>query len=147
MQEANAGRRIRMLSLGFLTLRARELNEMLQWLANLVAMVHTLVVTSVVLGGLAAITGVLRRYPRWELLYYVLLAGLIISELLFGRCFLTNWEKLLRNRHDPGSAYGGSFIGHYCPWLLPLVHAGLGHALIAAALLAALIWRWVDRHW
>jgi hypothetical protein len=120
---------------------------MFYWLANLVVVMHALVVASVVTGSLAAIAGLLRRYPRGELAYYALLAGLIASELLLGRCFLTDCEKLLRNRHDPGSAYRGSFIGQYCPWLLPLVHAGLGKALIAAAFLAAPIWRWVDRHW
>ncbi len=109
---------------------------MFLWLANGMAVVHGALVTVVALGALAAMLGLLRKRPRWEHLYYGLLALVIAANLLWGECPLTRWEQGLRNINRPGSAYCNSFIGHYLP-LPPRMLAWLGPALIGSALIAA----------
>lgn len=118
---------------------------MYAWLANLVAVTHGLVVVAVVVGSVAAMAGVLRRHPPWERAFYALLAVVLASEALLGECFLTGWEKTLRHWHEPGSAYRGSFIGHYLPFLPRPVRAWAGVLLITGALLALPFWRLIDR--
>jgi len=114
------------------------------WLANFVTLTHALLVVGQILGGAAAISGLLRRSRSLERIYYALLAGVVASDLLLGECFLTHWEKVLRDWHEPGSAYRGSFIGHYVPGLPPALLAWFIPALIAAAVLAYPFWRWID---
>jgi hypothetical protein len=114
------------------------------WLANLVALTHGALVVFQVISAMAAAAGVLRRHPCWERFYYALVAGIIASDLLIGECILTRWEKALRNRDLPGSAYRGSFIGHYAPWLPPVLLTWLVPALIVVGVLAFPVWRWVD---
>ena len=114
-------------------------------LANLVAVIHGLSVAAVVIGSVAAICGALRRYPRWRVAFYALLAGVILSDLLLGECLLTGLEQRLRNLAVPGAAYRSSFIGHYLPWLPHWIHADIGPALVIAALLAYPAWRWRRR--
>lgn len=121
------------------------MNAVYLWLAIAVAVAHGLLVAAVCAGTVAAITGALRRHARWERRFYLLLAGMIASELLFGMCFLTLAEQALRERHQRGSAYRGSFIGQYFPWLLLLVQGWGSAALLTLALLAAPFWRWRDR--
>lgn len=113
---------------------------MFLWLANGVAIIHGALVTTVALGAVAAMLGLLRKHPRWERPYYALLLVVIAANLLWGECPLTRWEQGLRNINQPGSAYCNSFIGHYLP-LPPRILAGLSPALIGGALLAAPLWR------
>jgi hypothetical protein len=115
------------------------------WLANLVVLLHALLVTCVVLGAAAAVTGRLRRYPRLERVFYLLLGAVIVSQLCVGDCVMTLWEKSLRNLYQPGSDYRESCIGHYLPWLPPFVLPWVGPALVISALLAFPFWRWQDR--
>lgn len=117
---------------------------MFYWLANLVALLHGLLICGVVVGALMAVAGVLRRYPRWERAYYALIAALIASDLFLGECALTGLEQLLRNLDRPGSAYKGSFIGHYFPFLPRFIHQQIGPALIIGSILALLFWRYRD---
>lgn len=114
------------------------------WLANLVALIHGTVVITVIVGAMAAIIGVLRRRPRLEAAYYALFALVILSDFLLGECFLTGLEKHLRELHQPGSAYRGSFIGHYFPFVPRFVHAWIGPALVVGAIAAFPFWRWVE---
>jgi hypothetical protein len=114
-------------------------------LANLAAVIHGFTVAAVVVGSLAAMTGILRRYPRCEQAYYGLLGLVVASDIFFGDCLLTDLERHLRQLAGPGMAYRGSFIGHYLPWLPPWVHARVGPVLVVGALLAWPAWRWADR--
>lgn len=115
------------------------------WLANLVALIHGVIVISVITGALAAILGILRRHSRLEAAYYALLALVILSDILLGECFLTSIEKHLRELHRPGTAYRGSFIGHYF-WFVPrFVHAWVGPVLVVGAIAAFPLWRWAER--
>jgi cytochrome c biogenesis protein CcdA len=113
--------------------------------ANLIAIVHGLTVLCVVIGAVMALTGVLRRHRRWEAAYYLLLFLVILSDVWMGECVLTEWEQRLRDLHQPGSAYRGSFIGHYFGFLPRPLHTHIGPALIAGALLAFPLWRLADR--
>ena len=115
------------------------------WLANLIAATHLLAVACVVLGALAAITGLLRRRPALERAYYVLLALVIASDRLLGDCFLSLWEQALREIDQPGSAYRHSFIREYLAFIPPELHARGTVPLFVAAILAAPFWRLLDR--
>jgi hypothetical protein len=114
-------------------------------LANLVALIHGLVILCVISGSVAAMSGWLRRYPRLELAFYFILILVVASDLLAGQCLLTGLEQSLRNSHLPGTAYRGSFIGHYAPFLPAFIHTYGGPALVAGALAAFPAWRLVDR--
>ena len=115
------------------------------WLANLVALLHALLVTYIVFGTVAAVTGRLRRYRRLEILLYLLVGAVIVSEVCAGDCLLTLWEKALRDRYQLGSAYPESYIAHYLPWLPAFVLHWIGPLLMLSALLAFPFWRWRDR--
>jgi len=118
---------------------------MVLWLANGVVILHGLLVITVVSGMLAAIPGVLRRYPRVEALVYFLLACVLTSQLLAGECVLTGLEKYFRRLYDPASAYRNSFIGHYFPWIPIWFVNTVGPTLFALGLLALPFWRFYDR--
>jgi len=115
------------------------------WLANSVVVIHGLLVISVVSGMLAAIPGVLRRYPRLEAFVYFLLACVLTSQMLVGECVLTGLEKYFRRLADPASAYRNSFIGHYFPWIPIGFVNTVGPTLFALGLLALPFWRLYDR--
>jgi len=114
------------------------------WLANTVALVHGLAVFVIISGAIAAILGVLRRWRSLEAAYYLLLLLVILSEWMWGECFLTGLEKHLRELHQPGSAYRSSFIGHYSPFVPRFIHAWIGPALIIGAIVALPLWRWME---
>jgi len=115
------------------------------WLANIVVVLHGLLVISVVSGMLAAIPGVLRRYPRVEAFVYFLLACVLTSQLLYGECVLTGLEKYFRRLYDPASAYRNSFIGHYFSWIPIGFVNTVGPILFALGLLSLPFWRLYDR--
>lgn len=114
-------------------------------LASLVAVVHGTVVVCVVAGAMAAIAGVLRKRLWLSITYVALLVSLIASDRLLGECALTGFEKHLRNLDQPDSAYGGSFIGQYIPFLPRWIHEQVGPAIVVAGLLAVILWYILDR--
>jgi hypothetical protein len=114
-------------------------------LADVVALTHGLLILCVVSGSVAAVAGLLRRRPRLAAAFYTLILLVIASDRLLGDCALTQLEQSLRNDALPGSAYRGSFIGHYFGFLPPFVHHWIGPAIIVAALAAYPCWWWVDR--
>ena len=115
------------------------------WLANLLALVHGLVVALVVAGAVAFLLGASRRYRRWHTAYWVLLALIVAFDVLLGECVLTTWENALRERARPGSGYRDAFIPHYLPFLPPFVLRWGGTIVVIAAILAGLAWRWLPR--
>lgn len=114
-------------------------------LANLITLLHGLVCLLVLVGALAALSGRLRRHPRFEAAFYLL--AFIVALFEYGQCGcpMTGWENELRNLEEPGSGYAGSFIGHYLPWLDMALYSRFVGALFAGAFLAFPFWRWVDR--
>jgi hypothetical protein len=114
-------------------------------LAGTVAAAHGALVACVVVGSIAAILGRLRARRRIAALFYSLLGLVIASDVLLGECALTRLERRLREAAGPGSAYHGSFIGHYFGFLPPFVHHWIGPALVVAALVAYPAWWWADR--
>jgi hypothetical protein len=111
------------------------------WLANTVALTHGLLVIAVVCGSFAAAIGTLRLRPKVERVYYAVVAALIASDIFLGGCALTNLEKWLLESSAPGSAYQGSYLGHYFTFLPPVVHDRGGPALVVIGLLAFPGWR------
>jgi hypothetical protein len=114
-------------------------------LAGLVALTHGAIVACVVVGSLAAILGRMQRRRRVAGLFYSLLGLVVASDLFLGDCALTRLEQRLRNLSQPGSAYSGSFIGHYFGFMPPVVHHWIGPALVVSALAAYPLWWFADR--
>jgi hypothetical protein len=113
-------------------------------LANLIVGTHALLVLCVLTGTVAAIAGALRRYPRLQVCYYLLLMAVLSSHFLRGECIMTVWEKSLRNLDTPGSAYHTSCLRHYLPWLPIPVLNGMGPAMLVMGMLAYPFWRLRD---
>ena len=121
--------------------------ELYRFLADAIVVVHFAFVAFVVLGMLAILVGVWRRW-RWVRNFsfriaHLLAIGLVAAESLFGViCPLTAWENDLRQlggeRGQPGS-----FVGRWVhrliffdfpPWAFTACYC-----LFAAAVLATLI--------
>lgn len=113
-------------------------------LANLVMVLHGLLVVCVVSGIVLAICGILKRYRIPEYIFYLLVVGVLTSQFAYGECIMTVWEKSLRNRYMPGSAYHNSCIGHYLPWIPPIVYSVIGPCLLILSILALPFWRYRD---
>ncbi len=111
----------------------------------MVALLHGAVVVCVLLGTAAAIVGMLRRHPRREKLYYLLLACVLTSQFVRGECILTVLEKTLLRAHNSSAVYHNSFLLQYLPWLPPWTINFLGPVVLLLSLLAYPYWRMRDR--
>ena len=109
-------------------------------LANLVAVAHAGVI-AILIGGLGALlVGTFAEYPRaWRTLFWLVAAAFLASQLAIQDCALTRLEKLLWELHQPGSAYRGSFMGTYLPFLCRAVNGYALHFVVATLLLR--LWR------
>jgi hypothetical protein len=103
------------------------------WLARLVIVVHALVVLVLIFGGVAIIAG---RFSRlrlaWRLIIIATFTGYLGSELFLQDCILTRVEKHLRSLERVGSAYNGSFLDNYSPFLFQIIS---GVTLLSASYL------------
>ena len=92
---------------------------MAELLANAIALIHAALIGLVVGGALLALTPkVAARFPRWLIAAYLLaVGGTLLSDLFLGECILTQWERTLRDRAAPGSAYRETFLQHYFDFL------------------------------
>jgi hypothetical protein len=74
------------------------------FVADIIFVIHFLLVLSVVFSWL---------FPKLFVYFLVLWTFTFISEILFGRCVLTNWEFDLRRKIFPDSKYEKSCMVHY----------------------------------
>lgn len=117
--------------------------------ANAIALIHAALIALVVGGALVALTPkVASRFPRWLIAAYLAsVGGTLLSDLFLGECILTQWERTLRERASPGSAYPGTFLQHYFGFLpSALTQPGslpsyLGVVLGTTAWAALQLWR------
>ena len=115
------------------------------WLANLIAVLHALLLTCLVASTVAAVCGCTRGRPR-IIPAFLVAAGLAAgSQLLFQTCLLTAWEVALRNRHTAGSGYDGGFVHHYLPFLPPLAQQYGVTALFLVIVASLFAWNFADR--
>ena len=77
-------------------------------LADIVLVVHLLWILFLILG---AVPGV--RVRAVKIVHLAALAFAFVIQVFGWYCPLTHLEIWLRNRHDPGLSYAGSFIIHY----------------------------------
>lgn len=106
------------------------------WLANVIVLLHALVVGVTVAGTVAIFTGRFRRFRPGDLFQWAFLGccvGQILSLGFTGGCFLTQWERDLRNAAVPGTAYAGTFLGHYLSFLPDWVTRWLQPLFLGAA--------------
>jgi len=91
-------------------------------LADLLLVLHTLLVAFVILGLLATLIGYVRNW-RWVRNYWfrlghlVVIAVVVLQSWLGVLCPLTSWEMALRERAGE-AGYDGSFIEHWLQSLL-----------------------------
>lgn len=74
------------------------------FVADIIFVIHFLLVLSVVFSWL---------FPKLFVYFLVLWTFTFISEILFGRCVLTNWEFDLRRKIFPDSKFEKSCMVHY----------------------------------
>jgi len=90
--------------------------------ADLLLILHTLLVAFVILGLLATLIGYVRNW-RWvrnywfRLSHLVVIAVVVLQSWLGVLCPLTSWEMVLRERAGQ-AGYDGSFIEHWLQSLL-----------------------------
>lgn len=90
--------------------------------ADLLLILHTLLVAFVILGLLATFIGYVRNW-RWvrnywfRLSHLVVIAVVVLQSWLGVPCPLTSWEMALRERAGE-AGYDGSFIEHWLQSLL-----------------------------
>jgi len=53
----------------------------------------------------------------FKIAYGVAFTGVFISNFAWQACILTLWEKQLCEKQAAGSAYGGTFVDHYLPFM------------------------------
>ncbi len=80
-------------------------------LANTIAIFHGIFVIFLIVTVILAFFGQLKKYRKIEALLLIGIAGLIISFVATGECFLTGWEQQLREA--AGQSYGDGFIATY----------------------------------
>lgn len=91
-------------------------------LADLLLVLHTLLVAFVVLGLLATLIGYVRNwqwvYNYWFRVGHLAVIAVVVLQAWFGvLCPLTSWEMALRRRAGE-AGYEGSFIEHWLQSLL-----------------------------
>src|SRR5262249_55091937 len=97
-------------------------------------------------GGGATATGTLfRAGPWWVTLYLAAVVGLLVSHVLTGECILTRWEKQFWELHRAGSAYAGSFLENYFPWLSHFINRWGTLIIPLGILLRVALWLWARR--
>ncbi len=74
------------------------------FVANALFVLHLLV-------GIILLCGWL--FPRFRILYLILLVGWPLSWILFGYCPITKWEFLLRRKYRKDIDSDNEFIQHY----------------------------------
>ena len=83
--------------------------------ADLLALTHSALVALIVGGALVAITPrAVSRFPRGLVIAYLLAVGATLaSDLAFGECLLTRWERDLRGE----AAFQETFLQRYFDFL------------------------------
>jgi hypothetical protein len=119
------------------------------WLARFVVLVHLSVLLVLIFGAGAFITGRFGRLQAaWQTLVLAGFGGFVLSQIFLHDCALTRWEKALRAHALAGSAYQGSFLQHYLPFLAKITDGFSAEiAVLAGALLAAMILRAIHAWW
>ncbi len=110
-------------------------------LADLIAATHGLLVTSVAVGTVCAVSGQLHKNRLLENAYLVLVVAVIISQIMYGECVLTRWEKAARERSAPGSAYRDSFLAHYLPVFPHFIYVWIGPIFVCCGLVCVIVRR------
>jgi hypothetical protein len=77
-------------------------------IADIVVLVHFLWIVFLIIGAVAGV-----RYRAVKIVHLAALAFAFVIQIFGWYCPLTHLEIWLRNRHDPGLSYAGSFIAHY----------------------------------
>jgi hypothetical protein len=110
-------------------------------LGDLIAATHGLLVTAVAVGTVCSLTGYLSKNRRLENAYLSLVVAVIVSQMMYGDCVLTRWEKAARNRYSPGSAYRESFLAHYLPFFPHLFYVWVGPIFVLCGLVCVFVRR------
>ena len=120
-----------------------------RFLADLVAVVHFAYVAFVVLGWVAILVGLARRWGWvrnfWFRMIHLLLIAVVVAEALGGVvCPLTTWERELRvlagQQGQPGSFVGrlvSAVLFYDLPeWVFRVLHCLFGAAVLLTLILA-----------
>ena len=108
-------------------------------LMRAVILLHTCLVVTVIVCTTLALVGRLSAMRGLLVVYLLVGVAVVTSQLIYGECILTVWEKTLRNRYQPGSAYRTSFLAHYFPRLPGFVYDYVGPIFLVSGLIFAIV--------
>lgn len=102
-------------------------------LAGIVVFLHLAAILVEVCGAIATLQGRFRQRPLrlWHSAYLAIVLVKAIAFLTVAACPLTLLEQRLRAQLPSGSAYSGSFIEHYLPFIPTEVDLVASIALLA----------------
>ena len=117
--------------------------------ADVVVMVHLAYVAFVVLGLMAILVGIVRRWDwvrglKFRLLHLLAISAVVLQAVLGITCPLTIWEKQLRTLGGQDS-YPGDFIARWAhdllffdaePWVFTLIYCLFGLLVLMTYLFA-----------
>ncbi len=89
-------------------------------LANMLLLVHMLVVGITVAGGVALFTGRFAKFHKADIFAWAFITcsfGQLISLLFTGGCVFTKWERALRQRANPSADFAKTVLEEYLPFL------------------------------
>jgi hypothetical protein len=78
-------------------------------LANIVFVIHILVVVYMLSGVVLGAMGFMSKHPTYQQVNLLVIGGIIFSQILFGGCPLVLLETSLRHQYDPSIHPTGSF--------------------------------------
>ncbi len=111
------------------------------FLANVILVMHIIVVGITVAGMVALFSGRFSKFHKKDFFawsFIICSFGQIFSLLFTGACVFTTWEKNLRLKADPSASYSKTFLQEYFP-ILPYEFIHSVPFLTIGALVGALI--------
>jgi hypothetical protein len=112
-------------------------------LADLIALTHAALVALIVGGALVALTPrAVSRFPRSLAIAYLLAVGATLaSDLAFGECLLTRWERHLRGQ----AGFPETFLQHHFAFLPDIVTRPESFVPVFGCVLAVTAWAILQR--
>lgn len=112
-------------------------------IADFIALTHSALVALIVGGALVAITPrAVSRFPRGLVIAYLLAVGAtLLSDLFFGECLLTRWERDLRGQ----AGFQETFLQRYFDFLPDSITRPESFVPVFGCVLAVTAWAIVQR--
>ena len=117
--------------------------HMYRILANVVFVIHILVIVFMITNAALTITGFMADHPLYHRLSTVFVGMVIISQIVFLGCPLVALEYSLRRHYDPSIHYTGSFTVYLIEKLTGVTIPTLAVTIATYLIVAIVIAGWI----